>query len=136
MSTTDQSILDRLQRAKTKREPKKVEPPKRNTPLKKSDKPLKKSGKPKGRSEKMRGIISALRPLYDQFLATKEACEIRAEGCTGRPECVHHLEGRGINVILDQTKWKASCANCNSRVEQKDAEARASGNKRSRHAKN
>lgn len=129
MSIDNDSILSRLQKARQKKEKKQPEPLKRMAPLKKAAKPI------KARSEKMRGIISALRPLYDAFLKDKEECEIKSPVCTGQPQCVHHEEGRGVKVILDQTKWKASCAACNGWVENKDAEAQEMGVKRSRHKK-
>lgn len=120
----DQSVLDRLHAARKKRE--KPEPKK----LAKSAKPM------PFRSEKMKGIISALRPLYDKFLADHPDCELRTDVCTGPAECIHHPEGRGVKVVLDTSKWKASCAACNHRVEVKDAEARENGHKTSRHKKN
>lgn len=119
-----QETLDRLHAARKKKE--KPEPKR----LERSTKPM------PFRSEKMRGIISALRPLYDKFLAAHPDCEIRTEVCTGQAECVHHTEGRGVKVILDDSKWKASCSACNGEVENKDAEAKANGNKVSRHKKN
>lgn len=149
MSTTDPNILANLQRARTAKPKKVYEGPKKVSDKKAAQiaadravgikpearKPLKKGGKPKGRSEKMRGVIAALRPLYDTFLKDKEDCEIVGPNCTGRAECVHHVEGRGIKVILDQSKWKASCSACNLHVEVKDAEARAKGHKTSRLSK-
>jgi len=134
MSTDNDEILQRLHRARAAKE-KKLPPPKKpGKPLQRNT-PLKKGGKPKGRSEKMRGVISALRPLYDAFMKDKEECEIKSPVCTGRAECVHHVEGRGIKVILDQSKWKASCGACNGYVEVKDAEAKKKGHKKSKHTK-
>lgn len=85
------------------------------------------------RSEKMKGIISALRPLYDKFLADRPICEIRSEDCTGQATCVHHTEGRGVNQILDNSKWKACCSACNLWCETHHAEAEDKGMKVSRH---
>jgi len=102
----------------------------RKTPLKKGY-----SLKTGQRSEKMKGVIAALRPLYDRFLSSHPDCEIRSEVCTGPAECVHHTQGRGIKVILDDSKWKASCTACNTHVENKDQEAREKGNKVSRLSK-
>jgi len=134
MSTNNDEILQRLHRARAAKE-KKQPPPKKPGKSLQGNTPLKKGGKPKGRSEKMRGVISALRPLYDAFMKDKEECEIKSPVCTGRAECVHHVEGRGIKVILDQSKWKACCGACNSHVEVKDAEAKEKGLKKSRLAK-
>lgn len=125
MSTHNHLVLSRLRQARKKKGKEEPEP---------------KDGKktyPKkiGRSEKMKGIISALRPLYDAFLKDKEACEIKSPVCNGLPECIHHEEGRGIKVILDQSKWKVSCGPCNGWVENKDATAREKGHKKSRHKK-
>lgn len=131
MSINDDSVLARLRNARQKKGAK--EEPKPEGEKGKAQKKC--YPKKVGRSEKMRGIISALRPLYNAFLEEKEACEIGSPVCSGQPECVHHEEGRGIKVILDQSKWKASCGPCNSWVENKDADAREQGHKKSRHAK-
>jgi hypothetical protein len=130
MSINDNTVLARLRQAREPKAKKQCEAPKRTVPLKKATKPI------KGRSEKMRGIIAALRPLYDAFLKDKEECAIKSPVCTGRAECVHHEEGRGIKVVLDQSKWKECCRACNGWVESKDAEAREKGHKKSRHANN
>jgi len=149
MSTDNDEILSRLHRAREGKPKKVYGGPKAISDKKKAEmeadkaagikaeprKPLRRGGKPKGRSEKMRGVISALRPLYDAFMKDKEECEIKSPVCTGRAECVHHVEGRGIKVILDQSKWKASCGACNGYVEVKDAEAKEKGHKKSRLAK-
>lgn len=150
MATNNGDILQRLNRARASKPKKAYEGPKAVSDKKKAQmeadkaagikpeprKHLARGGKPKGRSERMRGIIAALRPLYNAFMKDKEACEIISPACTGRAECVHHTEGRGIKVILDQSKWKAACCACNSYVEEKDAEAREKGHKKSRHSKN
>lgn len=126
----DPEVLARLQRARTPKEKKAPQPIARTAPLKKGY-----SVKPGQRSEKMKGVIAALKPLYDRFLSNHPDCEVRTEVCTGQSECIHHTQGRGIKVILDDSKWKASCSACNNHVENKDAEAREKGNKVSRHAK-
>lgn len=108
----------------------------REPDAKKAPKPIARATKPiPKRSEKMKGIISALRPLYDRFLKDKTECEIKSPVCTGQPECVHHIQGRGVKVILDDSKWKASCSACNNYVESKDQDAREKGNKVSKHTK-
>lgn len=116
----DQATLERLRKAREKKAPKE------KRPLQKATKPI------AGRSEKMKGIISALRPLYDRFIKDRTECEIKSPACTGQPECVHHVEGRGVKVILDDSKWKACCSACNSWVERKDKEATEKGHKASR----
>lgn len=113
----NQETLERLRKAREKK------PPKEKKPLQKGTKPI------AGRSEKMKGIISALRPLYDKFLKGKSECEIKSPICTGQPEVVHHMAGRGVKVILDDSKWKACCSACNNYVEEKDREARQKGHK-------
>lgn len=103
---------------------------------KKVPKPIARVTKPiPKRSEKMKGIISALRPLYDRFLKDHPDCEIGSEVCTGQATEVHHAEGRGVKVILDDAKWKAACHDCHMRLERKDQEAREKGNKVSKHTK-
>ena len=129
MSINDDSVLSRLQKARQKKEKKQPEPLKRTAPPKKAAKPI------KARSEKMKGVMAALSALYDKFLATRPDCEVRTEACTGPAECVHHVKGRGIKVVLDDKYWKASCYACNLRVEEKDAEAREKGHKKSKYAK-
>ena len=149
MATDNPDILLRLSRARTAKVKKVYEGPRAMSEKKKKQieadkaagikpeprKAIAKGVKPKRRSEKMRGVIAALRPLYDAFMKDREECEIKSPACTGRAECVHHVEGRGIKVILDQSKWKVCCCACNSHLEVKDGEAREKGHKKSRHSK-
>lgn len=114
------------------------DPPKEKKPIARQSEKAKvaNNGRPTAmpkRSEKMKGIISALKPLYDKFLSTRPICEIRSSDCTGQATVVHHTEGRGVNQILDNSKWKASCTACNLWVETHHAEAEDKGLKKSRH---
>jgi hypothetical protein len=117
-------------------------PPKERKPIPRVSEKKKAEGKTLGirqpiakRSEKMKAIMTALKPLYTRFLATRNVCEINSEVCTKEATCVHHTKGRGINQILDEEYWKASCYPCNSHVETHDEFARKNGHKVSKHAK-
>lgn len=80
-------------------------------------------------------IKTQLKKMYPVFLSTRKRCEIDGPNCTKKSTCIHHTEGRAQSIVLDATKWMASCGPCNSWVESADAEARAKGFKKSKHAK-
>ena len=86
-------------------------------------------------SPKMKIIKAELKRQYPLFLAANPLCGIKSPVCTVQATCAHRLQGRGVNEILDQSKWMASCAMCNLWVEEKHSEAEAKGFKLSRHKK-
>lgn len=60
-------------------------------------------------------------------------CQIKAKGCTGLSEGIHHMEGKSsIELLLDESKWMVCCNSCNQFVEKHDAWAREKGFKLSR----
>lgn len=66
--------------------------------------------------------------LAKEFLATHKTCEGNLTGCTGASECVHHSAGRiGKDRITDVRYFKASCYNCNNRIEANPSEGVNSG---------
>ncbi len=88
--------------------------------------------KPAVRSEKQKAVVSELKKLYPIFLRKHPVCEIDGPQCQKKAVCVHHSEGRGVNEVLKQSSWVASCAWCNGWVETADAQARKNGFKKSR----
>lgn len=141
MSVNDPNVLDRLQRARQKKEKPASKPlgrgtkaePEKPEPGKKAEK--KSYPKRIGRSEKMRGIMQATKPLYEVYLEQRPDCEIKSPVCTGQALYVHHTEGRGVSKIMDQRSWMACCSACNDWVENNDGQAQAMGAKKSRHTK-
>lgn len=84
-------------------------------------------------TKKTKSLNAKLKELYPIFLKDKNfMCEVKTSVCTRTAEVVHHTEGRGKDVILDQKTWKASCIACNSRIESHPEEG-APGSKVSRH---
>jgi len=151
MSTNNQEIIARLNRARAVKEKKAYPGPKAVSDKKKEQlaadkaagtkptprKPLPKSASLKkgGRSEKMRGVMQAIKPLYEDFLEKKPVCEINSPVCTQTATCVHHTKGRGVAQIMNIKTWKASCDACNVYVEKRDQWARDNGHKVSKHTK-
>lgn len=62
-----------------------------------------------------------------------KSCEIKAPGCTGKAQGIHHLKGKvSSEMLLDDKWWKPACNHCNTWVEVNDAEARRLGLKLSK----
>jgi hypothetical protein len=60
-------------------------------------------------------------------------CEIRAPGCTGTAQGIHHKKGKSsIELLLDERYWIPSCNHCNNWVEIYPTEAEKLGFKLSR----
>lgn len=73
-------------------------------------------------------------PKMRAFLKKNPICELKFEGCTKKSQGAHHTEGKdSIELLLDESKWMASCNHCNLMAEIKDAEARSKGIKKSKH---
>jgi hypothetical protein len=97
--------------------------------------PPKMPKEPNKRSATQKHIIAELKRLYPLFLATRKRCEIQGPNCTGKATCAHHTEGRLPSVVLDTTKWKASCSACNLWCETHHADAAKKGMKKSKFKK-
>lgn len=62
-----------------------------------------------------------------------QACAIKAPGCWGRAQGIHHKAGKSSKEsLLDEKNMIAACNHCNSYVESHDAWARERGFKVSR----
>jgi hypothetical protein len=60
-------------------------------------------------------------------------CTIKAPGCTGMAQGIHHPKGKSsIVLLLDENNMMASCNHCNTWVEVHDKQAREMGLKKSR----
>ncbi len=86
-------------------------------------------------SDKRKELNKELAKVVKRLKLEHPFCEIRAEGCTGKTDCIHHKAGRIGTKLLDESYMMASCSNCNLWVEEHDAEARAKGFKLSQHVK-
>jgi hypothetical protein len=73
-------------------------------------------------------------PKSRQYVKDHPKCELNFKDvCTKKSQCVHHVRGKNSKEdLLNEKYWKASCFNCNTYVEQHDAEARAKGLKQSK----
>jgi hypothetical protein len=69
------------------------------------------------------------RPLVAEILEERPTCEIRFdENCTGRATCLHEKRKRSQGgSLLDRANLMASCAYCNSAVEDHPIEAHERG---------
>lgn len=91
------------------------------------------------RSEKMKETVKSLKKDYAIYLSKPENkfCKLKMDdGCMKIATAVHHTVGRIGNNLTDQSKWMPSCTYCNNAAEEKDAEAREKGVKRSKHVAN
>lgn len=91
--------------------------------------------KSKKRTKKYAKGMRTLAINYVPYLEEHPFCVIRSPVCTNLSACVNHTAGRGVNEVLDQKKWEASCVPCNNYIEAHDAWAREHGHKVSRLAK-
>jgi hypothetical protein len=90
---------------------------------------------PKKESDHIKAVKSELKKMYPVFLAQRPVCEIASPNCTKRSTCIHHIQGRGKNEVLNVGTWKASCEPCNLWCETNHTEAEAKGFKKRRHHK-
>lgn len=86
------------------------------------------------RSENQKAVIAELKKLYKIFLAKpgNQKCKVKMEGCTGKAETIHHTRSRIGEQVFEQKDWLSCCVWCNGRLEEKDAEARVKGVKKSK----
>jgi hypothetical protein len=84
-------------------------------------------------SDKRKELNKELAKVVKRIKSERPYCEIRAEGCSHKTECVHHKAGRIGTKLLDESYMVASCSNCNLWCETNDAEARDRGFKLSQH---
>jgi hypothetical protein len=97
-------------------------------------KPVKKARKPiKKQSDKMKLAMKELAKLVKKKLAEQPECELKMQGCEGRAVTCHHSKGRVGKQLLNYKNLMASCSHCNLIAEEKDAEAREKGIKKSQH---
>jgi len=68
-----------------------------------------------------------------QFLDENPYCQINAPGCTRDATEVHHTNGRENERLLIVEDWKASCSNCNGKVEEMSEWAYENGHKKKKH---
>lgn len=85
------------------------------------------------KTDDLKAIEKELNKLRKPFLKEHPTCEINSPHCTTKATEIHHMAGRGPNEVLDQTTWKACCANCNRYVETHHNWAKELGLKNSRH---
>ena len=95
---------------------------------KSKDKPKTKvPSKLKQKSDKQKAIDKAYSLMRKVYMSQNPLCNIKIPGvCTG-PSCdVHHMEGRGIQTLVQST-WVATCRECHSWCHLNPLEARELG---------
>jgi hypothetical protein len=77
------------------------------------DKPKAKvSSKLKQKSDKQKVINKAYTLMRKAYMTQNPLCNIKIPGvCTGSSCDVHHMEGRGIQTLVQST-WVATCREC------------------------
>lgn len=80
-------------------------------PICRREKKKKKLYKIRPFSKKRQKLNREYSTLRKRFLEERPLCEAKLEGCTGVATDVHHVEGRGNN-LLNVEKMKAVCRNC------------------------
>jgi hypothetical protein len=85
------------------------------------------SSKLKQKSDKQQAIDKAYTLMRKAYMTQNPLCNIKIPGvCTG-PSCdVHHMEGRGIQTLIQST-WVATCRECHSWCHLNPLEARELG---------
>lgn len=97
-------------------------------PEKKQPKPInKKSAKLADREKEYKQIVR-------EMLAISNRCELATPDCTGTAQGLHHMKGRGANLLVRKF-LKRACNACNGYVERHPAYALEHGLSVSRHQK-
>jgi len=92
----------------------------------KKQKPIKPFSAKRTETNKLYNARAAL------FIATHKKCQINSPVCTVHSQHVHHIKGRG-EELMNQAYWLAACDHCNLYVEDHHAWAVENGFKISRH---
>jgi hypothetical protein len=79
------------------------------------------------KSDKQKAIDKAYTLMRKAYMTQNPLCNVKIPGvCTG-PSCdVHHMEGRGIQTLVQST-WVATCRECHSWVHLNNKQARILG---------
>lgn len=101
----------------------------RKTPLVAKTRLLRRTGLRPRSKKTERTYRTERRPLVAEILAERPWCEIRFDAdCTGRSTCVHEKRKRSQGGSLtDRSNLMASCAHCNSVIEDHPVEAHERG---------
>jgi hypothetical protein len=83
----------------------------------KKQKPIKKF------SAKMRIKVAEYSELRKEFLAQEPLCRAKLEGCTKIATDIHHMQGRGKN-LLNISTWAPVCRNCHRFIEENPKKAK------------
>jgi hypothetical protein len=85
------------------------------------------SSKLKQKSDKQKAIDKAYTLMRKVYMTQNPLCNIKIPGiCTGLSCDVHHMEGRGIQTLVQAT-WVATCRECHSWCHLNPLEARELG---------
>lgn len=71
-------------------------------------------------------------PLKKKFLKENPLCQIKGQHCTLIATEVHHSEGRENELLLDVSKFVATCHNCHTGITKDSKEAIEKGHSISR----
>jgi hypothetical protein len=80
-------------------------------------------------SRKQASLLRKYSKAKDEFLLANPICHTkqgRPKGCWLRSNQVHHVAGRGQNLLRSET-WMAVCSNCHAWIHSHPKEARQLG---------
>jgi hypothetical protein len=69
-------------------------------------------------SDKHKETLKEYKPLREEFLKQNPNCQLKLQGCSFVATTVEHRMGKAYKELyLDNSKWFASCLNCNQQIE-------------------
>lgn len=78
-------------------------------------------------SEKRKKANKVYREIVKEILSKDKRCKIKAPGCTGTAQGLHHIIKRSPKNLTDKENLIPACNHCNSYLESHDAWGREQG---------
>lgn len=85
------------------------------------------------KSDKRKQLDKEYRKLVKEMLKENNVCEIKAPGCTGKAQGLHHIQKRTTKNLLDRNNLLRACNSCNLWIEEHPLEAIEKGFSKSKH---
>lgn len=86
-------------------------------------------------ADKRKKQLGKYRIIRKDFLITHPICEVHLVGCTIIATEVHHSGGKENELLLDVSKFKATCRHCHDIITENSKEAIEQGHSISKHKK-
>lgn len=78
-------------------------------------------------SEKRAGELRLYGTERKKFLAKRQVCEVKHEGCKGTATDIHHMRSRMNKELLDVSLWLPVCRSCHTWIELNPIAAKQKG---------